>query len=104
MRKSGTWLKTALLTAAGALRVKTSNLRAHFLRIKVRHGAKKATVAASPPLTTCSAMVLSTPTLGLALITSTAIMPRRPAGDPHRVADVPPAEDTDFHLYIDALR
>src|SRR2546428_1109039 len=42
VRKSGTWLKTALVTAAwAAVRVKTSYLHAQFLRIKARRGAKK---------------------------------------------------------------
>jgi transposase len=45
-RKSGTWLKTNLVTAAWtAIRVKASYLRAQFLRIKARRGAKKAVVA-----------------------------------------------------------
>ena len=43
VRKSGTWIKTTLVTAAwAAVRVKTSYLRAQFLRIKARRGAKKA--------------------------------------------------------------
>ena len=43
VRKSGTWLKTALVTAAwAAVRVKKGYLRAQFLRIKARRGAKKA--------------------------------------------------------------
>ena len=52
VRKSGTWIKTTLVTAAwAAVRVKTSYLRAQFLRIKARRGAKKAilAVAASMP-------------------------------------------------------
>jgi len=45
-RKSGTWIKTTLVTAAwAAVRVKTSYLRAQFLRIKARRGAKKAILA-----------------------------------------------------------
>lgn len=46
VRKSGTWIKTTLVTAAwAAVRVKTSYLRAQFLRIKARRGAKKAILA-----------------------------------------------------------
>ena len=42
VRKSGTWLKTALVTAAwAAVRVKSSYLHAQFLRLKARRGAKK---------------------------------------------------------------
>lgn len=45
-RKSGTWLKTNLVTAAwAAIRMKSTYLRAQFLRIKARRGAKKAVVA-----------------------------------------------------------
>jgi transposase len=45
-RKSGTWLKTNLVTAAwAAVRVKATYLRAQFLRIKSRRGAKKAVMA-----------------------------------------------------------
>lgn len=43
VRKSGTWLKTALVTAAwAALRTKNSYLFAQFTRIKARRGSKKA--------------------------------------------------------------
>jgi transposase len=46
VRKSGTWLKTTLVTAAwSAIRVKATYLRAQFLRIKSRRGAKKAVMA-----------------------------------------------------------
>jgi len=46
VRKSGTWLKTTLVTAAwSAVRVKATYLRAQFLRIKARRGAKKAIMA-----------------------------------------------------------
>lgn len=42
VRKSGTWIKTTLVTAAwAAVHVNSSYLRAQFLRIKARHGAKK---------------------------------------------------------------
>src|SRR5436853_6671078 len=43
LRKGGTWLKTMLVTCAWtAVRTKDSYLRAQFLRIKSRRGAKKA--------------------------------------------------------------
>ena len=46
VRKSGTWLKTTLVAAAwAAVRVKTSDLHAQFLRIMARRGAKKAILA-----------------------------------------------------------
>jgi Transposase IS116/IS110/IS902 family/Winged helix-turn helix len=45
-RKSGTWLKTNLVTAAwSAVRSKQTYLRAQFLRIKSRRGATKAVMA-----------------------------------------------------------
>ncbi len=47
VRKSGNWLKTALVTAAwAAVRVKASYLHAQFLRIKARRCAKKAILLA----------------------------------------------------------
>ncbi|MBP0640049.1 IS110 family transposase [Cupriavidus sp. AcVe19-6a] len=53
VRKSGTWLKTALVTAAwAAVRVKTSYLHAQFLRIKARHGGKKAIMAVAASMLT----------------------------------------------------
>lgn len=53
VRKSGTWIKTALVTAAwAAVRVKTSYLRAQFLRIKSRRGAKKAILAVAASMLT----------------------------------------------------
>ncbi|CAN7756491.1 IS110 family transposase [Cupriavidus necator] len=55
VRKSGTWLKTALVTAAwAAVRVKTSYLRAQFLRIKARRGAKKAILAVAASMLTAA--------------------------------------------------
>lgn len=46
VRKSGTWLKTTLVTCAwAAVRSKDTYLRAQFLRIKSRRGAKKAILA-----------------------------------------------------------
>lgn len=58
-RKSGTWLKTAMVTAAwSAVRVKDSYLRAQFLRIKARRGAKKAILAvAASMMTACYYML-----------------------------------------------
>ena len=55
MRKSGTWIKTTLVTAAwAAVRVKTSYLRAQFLRIKARRGAKKAILAVAASMLTAA--------------------------------------------------
>jgi transposase len=46
VRKSGTALKTTLVTAAwAAVRVKTSYMHAQFLRIMARRGAKKVILA-----------------------------------------------------------
>ncbi|WP_460483864.1 transposase, partial [Cupriavidus yeoncheonensis] len=59
VRKSGTWLKTALVTAAwAAVRVKTSYLRAQFLRIKARRGAKKAILAVAASMLTAAYHIL----------------------------------------------
>jgi transposase len=59
LRKGGTWLKTLLVTCAwSAVRVKNSYLRAQFLRIKSRRGAKKAIMAiAASMLTACYFML-----------------------------------------------
>jgi len=59
VRKSGTWLKTTLVTAAwAAVRKKDSYLQAQFLRIKSRRGSKKAIVAvAASMLTACYFML-----------------------------------------------
>jgi transposase len=55
VRKSGTWLKTALVTAAwAAVRVRTSYLHAQFLRIKARRGAKKAILAVAASMLTAA--------------------------------------------------
>lgn len=55
VRKSGTWIKTTLVTAAwAAVRVKTSYLRAQFLRIKARRGAKKAILAVAASMLTAA--------------------------------------------------
>ncbi len=53
VRKSGTWLKTTLVTAAwSAARSKNSYLRAQFLRIKSRRGPKKAILAVAASMLT----------------------------------------------------
>lgn len=55
VRKSGTWLKTALVTAAwAAVRVKGSYLQAQFLRLKARRGAKKAILAVAASMLTAA--------------------------------------------------
>jgi transposase len=55
VRKSGTWLKTALVTAAwSAVRVKDSYLQAQFLRLKARRGAKKAILAVAASMLTAA--------------------------------------------------
>jgi transposase len=59
VRKSGTWLKTTLVTAAwAAVHKKDSYFKAQFLRIKSRRGAKKAILAvAASMLTACYYML-----------------------------------------------
>jgi hypothetical protein len=53
--KAQTWLKTALVTAVwAAVRVKTSNLHAQFLRIKARRGGKKAILAVAASMLTAA--------------------------------------------------
>jgi transposase len=55
VRKSGTWLKTALVTAAwAAVRMNNSYLHVQFLRIKARRGAKKAIVAVAASMLTAA--------------------------------------------------
>lgn len=55
VRKSGNWLKTTLVTAAwAAVRRKDSYLKAQFLRIKSRRGAKKAILAVAASMLTAS--------------------------------------------------
>ncbi|BCQ28630.1 hypothetical protein NK8_68200 (plasmid) [Caballeronia sp. NK8] len=59
VRKSGTWLKTALVTAAWAgVRVKSTYLHAQFLRIKARRGPKKAMLAVAASMLTALAHAL----------------------------------------------
>lgn len=59
VRKGAPWLKTTLVTAASAaVRTKDSYLRAQFLRIKARRGAKKAILAvAASMLNACYFML-----------------------------------------------
>lgn len=59
VRNSGTWLKTTLVTAAwAAVKVKRSYLRAQFLRIKARRGAKKAILAVAASMLTAAYYML----------------------------------------------
>ncbi len=59
VRKSGTWLKTTLVTAAwAAVRVKRSYLHSQFLRIKARRGAKKAILAVAASMLTAAYVML----------------------------------------------
>ena len=59
VRKSATWLKTTLVTSAwSAVRVKDSYLRAQFLRIKSRRGAKKAILAVAASMLTAAYYML----------------------------------------------
>jgi len=55
VRKSGTWLKTTLVTAAwAASRKKDSYLRSQFLRLKSRRGPKKAILAVAASMLTAA--------------------------------------------------
>lgn len=55
VRKSGTWLKTTLVTAAwAAVRTKDSYLRTQFLRLKSRRGPKKAILAVAASMLTAA--------------------------------------------------
>jgi transposase len=59
VRKSANWLKTTLVTAAWAgARKKDSYLRAQFLRIKARRGAKKAIIAVAASMLTATYYML----------------------------------------------
>jgi hypothetical protein len=59
VRKSGTWLKTTLVTAAwAAVRVKKSYLHDQFLRLNARRGAKKAILAVAASMLTASYFML----------------------------------------------
>jgi transposase len=55
VRKSGTWLKTTLVSAAwAAARKKDSYLRSQFLRLKARRGPKKAILAVAASMLTAA--------------------------------------------------
>lgn len=55
VRKSGTWLKTTLVTAAwAAARKKDSYLQSQFLRLKSRRGPKKAILAVAASMLTAA--------------------------------------------------
>jgi transposase len=55
VRKSGTWLKTTLVTAAwAAARKNNSYLRSQFLRLKARRGPKKAILAVAASMLTAA--------------------------------------------------
>ena len=55
VRKSANWLKTTLVTCAwAAVRTKDTYLRAQFLRIKSRRGAKKAILAVASSMLTAA--------------------------------------------------
>jgi transposase len=59
VRKSGTWLKTTLVTAAwAAARKKDSYLRSQFLRLKARRGPKKAILAVAASMLTAAYYML----------------------------------------------
>ena len=59
VRKSGTWLKTTLVTAAwSAARKKDSYLRSQFLRLKSRRGPKKAILAVAASMLTAAYYML----------------------------------------------
>jgi len=59
VRKSGTWLKTTLVTAAwAAARKKDCYLRSQFLRLKSRRGPKKAILAVAASMLTAAYFML----------------------------------------------
>jgi transposase len=59
VRKSGTWLKTTLVTAAwAAARKKDCYLRSQFLRLKSRRGPKKAILAVAASMLTAAYYML----------------------------------------------
>jgi len=51
-RKGSPWLKTALVTAAWAVRAKDTYLQAQFLGLRSRRGAKKAILAVAASMLT----------------------------------------------------
>jgi len=59
LRPGATWLKTALVQSAwGATKVKGSDLRARFLRIKARRGPKKAIMAVAAAILRAAYFIL----------------------------------------------
>jgi transposase len=59
VRKSGAWLETTLVTAAGAaVRTKDSYLRSQLLQLKSRRGPKKAIVAVAASMITAADYIL----------------------------------------------
>ncbi len=59
VRRSGTWLKTTLVTAAWAsVRVKNSYLQSQFLRIRARRGAKQTILAVAASKLTAAYFIL----------------------------------------------
>lgn len=59
IRKGAPWLKTTLVQAAwGAIRTKNSYLKAQFLRLKARRGAKKAIIAVAASLLTAAYYII----------------------------------------------
>lgn len=59
VRKGAPWLKTTLVTAAwAAVRTQDSYLRAQFLRLKARRGAKKAILAVAASMLNASYFIL----------------------------------------------
>lgn len=55
VRKGGTWLKTALVSAAwAAVRVKGSYFQGQFQRLRARRGPKKAILAVASSMLTCA--------------------------------------------------
>jgi transposase len=63
VRKSGTWLKTTLVTAAWAgARKNNSYLRSQFLRLKARRGPKMAILAVAASILTAAYHMLRTGT------------------------------------------
>lgn len=113
-RKSGTWLKTALVIAArAAVRTKDTYLHTQFIRIKARRDAKKkaiVAVAASmlPPRGTCFETVLNTRTSAPIILPSPTRMENtgvRRAGNAGMGSLVQsPSIDGTFRLYPAELK
>jgi len=61
VRKGGTWLKTALVSAAwAAVRTKGSYFQGQFQRLRARRGPKKAILAVASSMLTCAYHMLKT--------------------------------------------